>query len=50
MDINGIDVKELRSSIESVEKDPSLGHYTFSAMTTWRGGGPFIYRCTGIHH
>ena len=38
MDINGIDVTELRSSIESVKKDPALGHYTFNAMTTWRGG------------
>ena len=38
MDINGIDVIELRSTIERVEKDPSLGLYTFRGMTTWRGG------------
>jgi uncharacterized OsmC-like protein len=38
MDINGIDVKTLRSTIESVEKDPELGHYTFRAKTTWKGG------------
>jgi uncharacterized OsmC-like protein len=38
MDNNGIDVLELRSTIERVEKDPALGHYTFSATTTWNGG------------
>jgi hypothetical protein len=38
MDINGIDVTGLRSAIGSVEKDPALGHYTFSVMTTWKGG------------
>jgi len=38
MDINGIDVVGLRSAIGSVEKDPALGHYTFSGMTTWKGG------------
>ncbi len=38
MDVNGVDVVGLRSAIGSVEKDPALGHYTFSAMTTWNGG------------
>jgi uncharacterized OsmC-like protein len=38
MDINGIDVMGLRSAIGSVEKDPARGQYTFSGMTTWKGG------------
>ena len=38
MDINGIDVIELRSTIQRVEKDPTLAHYTFRGMTTWREG------------
>lgn len=38
MDVNGVDVVGLRSAIMSVEKDPALGHYTFSGMTTWKGG------------
>jgi len=28
MNSNGIDVMELRLTIEHVEKDPALGHYT----------------------
>ena len=38
MTINGIDADELHSMIGRTEGDPALGHYTFHAMTTWKGG------------
>ncbi len=36
--INGVDVKNLRSTIDTVAKDPEEGHYTFQAVTSWSGG------------
>ena len=35
---NGIDVGQLRSTIEAIEEDPQLGSFTFRASSQWQDG------------
>ena len=47
---NGIDVDQLGQTVEAIKEDPSIGAFTFRAVSTWKGGTHNVGRIGSFRH
>jgi uncharacterized OsmC-like protein len=48
--LNGVDVGQLKETIEAIEENPSLARFQFRAHTEWEGGGRTRTRIQSFEH